>query len=69
MQKWGLHELLEISAALNLIKAETAAQLRISKQFRNLVHPGKAVRMAMKCDRGTALAAVAGMELVVRDLS
>jgi hypothetical protein len=66
---WGLHEYIEVAAELAVIKTETAVQTRLTKDFRNLIHPGRAQRLAQKCDRGTALSAVAGVEHVVRDLT
>ena len=60
---------IEVAANLQLIKENTAKQARLAKDFRNFVHPGVAQRLNEKCDRATALSAVAGMELVVRDLS
>lgn len=68
-EKYALHELIEVGYALNRIKPETSEQCRLSKDFRNLIHPGKAVRTGMNCNRATALSALAGAEHVVRDLS
>jgi hypothetical protein len=66
---WALHECIEVAAELVVIKAETAIQTRLTKDFRNLIHPGRALRLAQKCDRATALSAVAGVEHVVQDLT
>lgn len=67
-ERWDLHEYTEVAAHLQLIKPETAAQVRQARNFRNLIHPGRAARLGQTCDRGTALAAIAAVELVVRDL-
>ena len=69
LDDWVLHELTEVSAAVGLIQKETAAQCRIAKNFRNLVHPGRATRLAQQCDRPTALSALAAVEHVIRDLT
>lgn len=66
---WSLHQLIEVTNEMRLISSSTASQCRIAKDFRNLVHPGRAVRMAQTCDRATALSAVASLEHVIRDLS
>ncbi|HYD50450.1 MAG TPA: hypothetical protein VEB21_18995 [Terriglobales bacterium] len=66
---WHLHEYIEVAAELDLIKPDTAKQARLAKDFRNLIHPGRAQRLKQKCDRATALSAVAAMEHVVGDLS
>jgi hypothetical protein len=68
-EKWVLHEYIEVAAHLEIIAQETAAQARLVKDFRNLIHPGRAARLGQKCDRGTAFAAVAAVEFVVRDLT
>ena len=68
-EEWVLHHLIEVGSELNLITDPTAGECRIAKDFRNLVHPGLAVRLAQTCDRGTALSAIAAMEHVIRDLS
>jgi hypothetical protein len=68
LNRWDLHEYIEVAANLSIIKPETALQMRLTKDFRNLIHPGRAQRLAQKCDRATALSAVAGVEHAVRDL-
>ena len=67
--QWGLHELTEVCGELRVIEPNTAIQCRLARGFRNLIHPGKAVRVGQVCDRATALSAVAAVEHVVRDLS
>jgi len=69
LDTWHLHDLIEVSAKIDLIKKETADQCRIAKDFRNLIHPGRAKRLSISCDRGTALASVAALEHVIRDIS
>ena len=69
LDRWNLHEYIEVAASLKIIKPNTAKQTRLAKDFRNFIHPGFALRLNEKCDRATALSAVAGMEHVVRDLT
>jgi hypothetical protein len=66
---WHLHEYIEVAAELGVVKAQTANQARLAKDFRNLIHPGLEARRGQMCDRGTALSAVAAVEHVARDLS
>lgn len=66
---WDLNEYIEVAAKLGLIKPQTAVQTRLTKDFRNFIHPGRTQRLGEKCDHATALSAVAGMAHVVRDLS
>ena len=66
--EWNLNQYLEVAAALNIIDPETAQQTKVAKDFRNLIHPGRAIRKGLTCDRGTALSTSAAVELVMRDL-
>jgi hypothetical protein len=52
-----------------VIKDETATEATLAKDFRNLIHPGRSVRLQQVCDRATALTALASVEHVIRDLS
>lgn len=67
-ENWGLHEYIEIAFHLQLIEHDSATQARLAKDFRNLIHPGRAARLGQTCDRATALSAIAAVEHVVRDL-
>jgi len=69
LEFWHLPSYIEVAAELNVIKADTATQARLAKDYRNLIHPGRAIRLGQTCDRGTALSAVAAVEHVVRNLT
>jgi hypothetical protein len=66
---WGLDGYIKVAKHLALIEDETEKQASLAREFRNLIHPGRSARLAKVCDRGTALSALAAMELIVRDLS
>lgn len=66
-ERWNLIELIEVALQLALITPDTATQARLGKDFRNLIHPGRAARLGQVCDRATALSALAAVEHVVRD--
>jgi len=68
-ERWTLIELIEVALQTDLITRDTATQARLGKDFRNLIHPGRAARLGQVCDRATALSALAAVEHVVRDLS
>jgi hypothetical protein len=68
-ERWWFIELIEVAHQLKLIADATAQQARLSKDFRNLIHPGRAARLGKICDRGTALSALAAVEHIVRDLA
>ncbi len=67
-ERWNLHEYVEVSAALKLIEPDTATQARLANEYRNLIHPGRTMRLAKHCDRGTAFGAIAAVEMIIRDL-
>lgn len=68
LENWDLIHYIEVAQKLNRITEETAAQARIAKDFRNLIHPGRERRKKMRCDRGRARSAAAAVDLVLRDL-
>ncbi len=68
-ERWDLHEYVEVAAHLGIIKPDTATLARLAKGFRNLIHPGRSIRLGEKCDRATALGALAAVEAVARDLT
>ena len=69
LEDWRLPELIEVARELKAVKEDTAIQARLAKDYRNLIHPGRAQRLGQVCDRGTALAAVAALERVIGDLN
>ena len=68
-ERWDLHEYIAVARHLGLINTGTAIQASQAREFRNLIHPGRAQRLGQTCDRATALAALAAVEFVARDLT
>jgi hypothetical protein len=66
---WTLHQFICVAGELGLIEPDTITAAGVAKNFRNLIHPGAAVRSGQVCDRATAYSAVAALEHVLRDLS
>jgi ATP-dependent protease HslVU (ClpYQ) peptidase subunit len=66
---WVLDGCIKVARALALIEDETEKQADLAWGFRNFIHPGRSARQGNGCDRGTALSALAAVELIVRDLS
>jgi hypothetical protein len=64
---WGLHEYTVVSRHLELIKDDAAKQAALAKNFRNLIHPGRAARLNQVCNKGTAHAALAAVEFILED--
>lgn len=69
LENWGLQSFIEVSAEIKIINTQTAQQARLAQGFRNLIHAGRELRLKQRCDRGTALSAVAAIEHVIRDLT
>jgi hypothetical protein len=67
-ENWNFFELIEVALKIGLINPGTAAQARLGKDFRNLIHPGRAARLGLVCDRATALSTLAAVEHVARDV-
>jgi hypothetical protein len=69
VDRWGLAQYITVAEQLKKITADTATQAGLAKDFRNLIHPGKAQRQAQACTRGTAMAALAAVEMVIECLT
>jgi hypothetical protein len=65
LERWDLQHYIAVAEQLQLINADTATQARLTKDFRNLIHPGRAQRLARKCTRSTTHAALAAVYMVV----
>jgi hypothetical protein len=69
IDRWELHHFIEVAGHLNLLKPDTCSAARLARNFRNLIHPGRAARLAQTCDRATAYSAIGALEHVIRDLT
>lgn len=68
LPQWELHPYVEVAAHLGIIQGDTRTETALAKNYRNLIHPGRAIRLQQHCDRGTAFTAVAALDHVVRDI-
>ena len=68
LENWTLSALVDASLRLNIIQQETATALRLARDYRNLIHPGRAARKNTKCDRGTAHTAFGAVHRLISDL-
>jgi hypothetical protein len=69
IDRWELHQFIGVAEHFNLLKPDTCSAVRLAQNFRNLIHPGRAARLAQTCDRGTAYSAVGALDHVIRDLT
>lgn len=44
LERWDLHQFAEVAAQRRVIEAATEAQVRIAREFRNLIDPDRAMR-------------------------
>lgn len=68
LEEWGLAPLIAVAESAGLITGDTASQCRLAQGFRNLIHPGRTLRLGQSCNRATALSALAAVEHVIEDL-
>jgi hypothetical protein len=69
IDRWELHHFIEVAAHLSLLTSDTRNAAQLARNFRNLIHPGRAARLTQTCDRATALSAIGALEHVIRDLT
>jgi hypothetical protein len=69
IDRWDLDQFIEVAAKLNLLEPDPVSAVKLAKNFRNLIHPGRAARLGQKCDRATAYSTIGAMEHVIRELS
>jgi len=69
LEVWDLHHYLEGAAELGCLLPSTIKVADQAKEFRNLIHPGRAQRRDTVCDLGTAHVAVGAADHVARDLA
>lgn len=65
---WSLEQFVAISREAGILAVQTADAADVARDFRNLIHPGKAERTGMKPTRGSAGLAVGAMDRVVEEL-
>ncbi len=65
---WHAPELIEVAFALGFIEQDTVQVARTTKDYRNLIHPGRELRTGQECTEGVAHVAVGAMQRVVEDL-
>jgi hypothetical protein len=68
LDRWTLGPMIHAAHVCKVITDDTRKAAELAQNYRNLIHPGKAARLKEKCDRGTALAALAAIERVAADL-
>jgi hypothetical protein len=68
LKYWELHHYAEVAADLKAVEEDTLKLVRLAKDYRNLIHPGKAERLGQTCNRATAMTAISALDRVTEDL-
>lgn len=68
-RRWGLEQYIEVAKHLPVLSATAADAAILAKDFRNLIHPGKAERMQTQASKGSAAQGIAAMLLTIEDLA
>jgi hypothetical protein len=69
LNRWELKELIEVAREMQIITHDTYNVVSAARNFRNLIHPGRAERTGQACDRSTAYNAISGIDRVIHDLT
>ncbi len=69
IERWYLHDFIQVAFHLALITTDTTTAATLAQNFRNLIHPGRTMRLGVKCDRAVAYSAIAALAHVIRDVS
>jgi hypothetical protein len=65
---WHAPELIEVAFALGFIERDTVQVARTTKDYRNLIHPGRELRTGQRCTEGVAHIAIGAMQRVAENL-
>jgi hypothetical protein len=66
-ERWLLWQLIAVAKQVPLCTADTIQQLELTQNYRNLIHPGRAIRSGERCGKDTALGALSGLERIIRE--
>lgn len=67
--RWGLEQYIEVARHLPVLSPDAARAALLAKDFRNLIHPGRAERLQVQATRGSAAQAIAALALTIEDLA
>jgi hypothetical protein len=68
LANWHLNDLLAAAKHVGLLSSQTAKAIELAKDYRNLIHPGRAQRLGERCDRGSAFGALGALHRLIVDL-
>ncbi len=65
---WHLKEYVTVAHDMGVLQDRTKKLALLAGEYRNLIHPGKAVREQADCTKGTAFGVVGAVLVVIEDL-
>lgn len=68
LERWNLAEYIDAADKFRCIGSNTVTEARRAQDYRNLIHPGRAIRLGIWCDLGAAHIAVGALDHVINDL-
>lgn len=68
LEWYSLSDFIEVAEAAGAITATLASSLRTTREYRNLIHPGRVLRSGEDASQATALYALGGMEGLIEAL-
>lgn len=69
LEDFVLHDCIVLAEGLSIITADDAKASMLTKDYRNLIHPGRAARIGTTCSRSTAHVAVGALFGVIERLT
>lgn len=69
IEEWNLDTLINIADYLKQVSKDTVSSLHLSREYRNLIHPGRAMRKGLHPTRGSALNTLGGMERLIEEIN
>ena len=69
LNDYVLGEFFKVAEDLGLLPSNIATVALLAKNYRNLIHPGRAIRLSEKCTRSSSHMAIGAMEAVIETLS
>lgn len=70
LDRWNLSQMIDVSEELGILRrANTLTSARLTKDYRNLIHPGRRARRSERPTRARAYTAIGGMYGVIDELS
>jgi hypothetical protein len=68
LEKWDLANYIDAAEKFRCVEPNTAIEARRAQEYRNLIHPGRAIRLGVICDLGGAHIAIGALDHVINDL-